>query len=439
MSTYKFSIANYHAIKDATIKLNGITVLAGVNGSGKSTIARWLHHTVKVLNDYDSMVDMDGVRAFLTMIYFMHRFVATLDREKAAQLYSFNELMRNNSSTSFEDTKKYFIQALDIVSSAIRENITDMNNEINMQRYSNYFDVNLAECKDVEEYIQKVRYSLSNDYEDIEQECNQKKFIRSIDDFNKKVISLKGYFEYLLGDAEFDLDFSEDDVKMLKSETFGIPLNLRNVVYINTQFLGQSFSTNDDTELSEMLSSVRCEISDRAKLLVKQLQNIINGDVSLTKKNAETIDISNPSQRFMLVRKNGLSFDLRGAATGEISFSYILQLVKNGWIDNGTMLIIDEPESHLHPQWIVDYARILILIHKHLGTKILISSHNPDMISAIQSIAECYEVLDDTKFYLAEKNEAGTFSFIDQKVCIEKIFETFNIAIDRINNFTRSE
>ena len=40
MDTYKFLLKHYKAIKEASIELNGITVLAGENGAGKSTITR---------------------------------------------------------------------------------------------------------------------------------------------------------------------------------------------------------------------------------------------------------------------------------------------------------------------------------------------------------------------------------------------------------------
>jgi predicted ATPase len=159
--------------------------------------------------------------------------------------------------------------------------------------------------------------------------------------------------------------------------------------------------------------------------------------VTLSQRKNEPLG-SSAQQRFMLVRNDETSFDVRGAATGEISFSYLLQLVKNGWIDDGTLLIIDEPESHLHPQWIVEYARVLVLLQKKLGTKVLISSHNPDMISAIQSIAEAYNVLDKTIFYLAEKTDDGTYTFSNQGDSIEQIFDTFNRAIDRINGFSQN-
>lgn len=54
MSKYRFSINNYHAIKVADILIDGITVLAGSNGCGKSTISRWLYYMIDIATDFDS-------------------------------------------------------------------------------------------------------------------------------------------------------------------------------------------------------------------------------------------------------------------------------------------------------------------------------------------------------------------------------------------------
>ncbi|MDE5675665.1 MAG: ATP-binding protein, partial [Muribaculaceae bacterium] len=126
-------------------------------------------------------------------------------------------------------------------------------------------------------------------------------------------------------------------------------------------------------------------------------------------------------------------------ATGMKSFAYLLRLLENGYLDSETLLIIDEPEAHLHPQWIFKFAKILVLLNKKLGVKIMIASHNPDMVAAISAISEAEGSSANTNFYQAEK-VPGTLRF-DFKHCgndISPIFECFNIAIDRIDSYKPS-
>ncbi len=75
-------------------------------------------------------------------------------------------------------------------------------------------------------------------------------------------------------------------------------------------------------------------------------------------------------------------------------------------------LLIDEPEAHLHPQWIVEFARLLVLLHKQVGLKIIVASHNPDMVSAIQSIARKEGVLQNTCFYQAERASEDSMQYV---------------------------
>ena len=103
------------------------------------------------------------------------------------------------------------------------------------------------------------------------------------------------------------------------------------------------------------------------------------------------------------------------------------------------MLIIDEPEVHLHPQWIVEYARMLVLLNKELGVKLFIATHNPDMISAIKYISEKEDVSQQLNFYLAQSNPDFTYGYKALGGDIDEIFGSFNIAIDRINLYGEVE
>ncbi|WP_240148693.1 AAA family ATPase [Streptococcus sp. 2001] len=65
------------------------------------------------------------------------------------------------------------------------------------------------------------------------------------------------------------------------------------------------------------------------------------------------------------------------------TFYLIKSLLENGVIrENGT-LILDEPEVHLHPEWQLKFAEIIVLLQKEFGLHILINSHSPYLVEAI--------------------------------------------------------
>ena len=87
----------------------------------------------------------------------------------------------------------------------------------------------------------------------------------------------------------------------------------------------------------------------------------------------------------------------------------------------------------LHGRFIVQ--RILTMIYKTLGTKIVIATHSPDMVSAMQTIAGKEGVLSNTNFYIAQKNTTGKFDYKALSGDTEDIFKSFNVALDKIEEY----
>lgn len=434
MSSYIFELSDYHAVKEAEILLDGITVLSGLNGSGKSTVARWLHHVVKVLNDYDKLAEEEAVGKFMSFLYSIGRAVRAIYAHGSQNDFvdMYEDAVRHGAN-SWGDTEVYFEKALHVLEEALDANLTDDADLDSMRRFDHVFSVDSGKVSSVEEYKGLVLDRLRAKYLDIHEKMTKNMSSRSIQEFADKL------FAFADSDVDGDVDvlnisFREDGTELILGDTFGMPLNMRNVIYIDTQKIGQAFNRMSSSALSDMLQDKRNDISPEARAIAMRIMALVGGDVQVERKYKGVLG---RRCTYNFIGKDGQSFNLKGAATGIISFSYILQLIKNGWIDDGTLLIIDEPECHLHPQWIVDYARMLVLIHKNMGAKILISSHNPDMVSAIQAIARKECVLDMTNFYLSEKvsEEDGKYVFTHLGSEIDKIFDSFNIAIDRIAAF----
>ncbi len=122
-------------------------------------------------------------------------------------------------------------------------------------------------------------------------------------------------------------------------------------------------------------------------------------------------------------------YDVNAIATGIKNFGILQVLLTNNYLIKDSILIVDEPEIHLHPKWQLKYAQVIVELVKR-GVKVLITSHSPYMIEALERYAEKAEVVAD--FYLAEDgiidkvedNNSKTLAKIFHKLSAP--YETFN-------------
>ena len=127
--------------------------------------------------------------------------------------------------------------------------------------------------------------------------------------------------------------------------------------------------------------------------------------------------------------KQGERIELVNTATGIKYFGIFQVLSQNNYLNKNTVLVLDEPEVHLHPKWQLEMAKIIVELVKN-GVKILVNSHSPYMIEALERYAEKAEVSSD--FYLAEDgiidkvedNNSKTLAKIFHKLSAP--YETFN-------------
>jgi predicted ATPase len=90
-------------------------------------------------------------------------------------------------------------------------------------------------------------------------------------------------------------------------------------------------------------------------------------------------------------------------------------LNRNGFLDNRSLLILDEPEVHLHPKWQLAYAQVIVDLIKEEGLNVVVNSHSPYMIEALKRFAEKESI--NANYYLAEEGK-----IIKSDDSLEKIF-----------------
>ena len=412
-SNIKVVTEGFRAIGHAAIQISGITVVAGENSSGKSTISKLLYELFNTVANYEVLVKEELIREFNDLFQFF-RIVSTdlkeFDYFNIRQL-SYEGVYNDLSLKEIEDTLLSFLNKIyqndiqksnrynTIVDSILGEKITDHNNDLTR----------------LESFIKnKIR------------EAEERVKARSINLFTQELS--KEFRSNVLPDI-FEVSEEEEVIVALNKPSLSLPFSIKKAIYIDTPMSLSVWEDNNKywSTLNRLLLRVEKKASYPSSMSLLISDNI--------KGEADTSGLLNNELSFY--REDGEVFDLAEVATGIKAFSIIQLLLKNGHIDNRTLLIIDEPESHLHPQWIVEYARMIVLLHKHIGVKFFLASHNPDMVSAIRYIAEKEGVLDNVNYYLAEKaEEAYLYNYRALGSDIAPIFGSLNIAIDRISQYS---
>ncbi|HEU4962464.1 MAG TPA: AAA family ATPase [Bacilli bacterium] len=133
--------------------------------------------------------------------------------------------------------------------------------------------------------------------------------------------------------------------------------------------------------------------------------------------------ISRQVGKFLFTRDfDGVDFPVTTVATGIKSFGLLQVLVKNRHINPNSIVIIDEPEVHLHPKWEVDFAYVISCLVK-LGVNVVVTTHSVYMVKALREFSK--DTPDKVKFYLSHQTDGAHSMFEDVTGQTHKIFKKF--------------
>ena len=66
------------------------------------------------------------------------------------------------------------------------------------------------------------------------------------------------------------------------------------------------------------------------------------------------------------------------------SFALLRLMLERGVLQDEDVLVLDEPENHLHPSWQLVYAEIIVLLQKIFRLTVLLTTHSPYFLEAIR-------------------------------------------------------
>lgn len=428
MSKYNFKIENYHAIGHADIDIDGITVIAGGNGCGKSTLSRWLYYIIQTITKYnqylfanfckDTVITLDTLSFIAKSLDFSDTEGYTDIIAKASSLISIA------TDGDVENVTLYYHKSIETFCKLLEKYLaeeTDINNKKRILKILGLESEELPLVKLKQSKFANFEESLHKYYE-----------LRTKKDINLIWNNITNIYREK-DSHPTEIQFSEDDVQMLKDKV-GTLFGLTNALYIDTPIISSMENPKKyywrELKHNILYTKDDFELSGKAQKLIKTIGSMIDGSF---------VEDNTFGTELIFKAKSGVQVKLDKVASGFKTFAYMQRLIENGWLDNKTLLEIDEPETNLHPQWIVEFAHLLVMVNKELGTKIMIASHNPDMVSAIRYISEKEDILEKTHFYLAvqrENSELFDYKYLGND--IDPVFESFNKSYETLQKYVEN-
>lgn len=110
----------------------------------------------------------------------------------------------------------------------------------------------------------------------------------------------------------------------------------------------------------------------------------------------------------------GRKLKVENLATGSKVFSIIKKILTSGDLTDKTLLILDEPESHLHPSWINQLAEVIVLLVKECNMTVLLTTHSPNFLLAVDALMRKYEIREKCHFYQTEFEENNQIKYVEK-------------------------
>lgn len=430
----ELKMGNIGLIKEGTIEIEDITVIAGVNDSGKSTIGKVLYSIVKAGGNYE----------FEYNDYIINRLVQ-ISKSCYRQLRKFVEFEYNQkqqielSPVFFERSLResdYSIIKITLSIDRYVENIRKIFIPVDRQSKS-IIDKYLFEIRDLKQALQ---YGLSKNGL---MGATLIKILNSEfkNDITSKYAQRASYIK--LSEGKNEILRCEIIKNRLKYIELFDKIYLNDVTYIESSSViknaidGQS-DRNKDLIIKLMSSNFgyndynrQLEYLLNKKSKKKRYYEEKNYDIGISNIIKGKLEYSVDEKKFFFKKNSRIKFDIDNVASGVKAFGILDLLLEKNILVKDSLLIIDEPEVHLHPQWQIEYGRMICEISK-MGVKVVISTHSPYIIESINYYNKKNKRKNSLKFYLTNKIEDNYTIVEDCTYDLNRIYKLLSEPIEKL-------
>ncbi|GFI10174.1 MAG: ATP-binding protein [Lachnospiraceae bacterium] len=442
----RLKIDNFAKVKHADIVIDGITVIAGENNTGKSTVGKVLYSTFNSLYQIDSKIE-ERRREELRIIcgeYVGNVVAYSIDSNKDA--IAFPHFLGGRRQS---------------IVGKVSNEMSDFLIEIDRARFNKalYREV-------VQKVCEKYKIQLSeNDIGELIENSYERIASRKMNDDHKVAKELIERFFNLLFDEQIQcLKEPEENAKVcltIKDKDLEIWFQENQCMDWKAEYyiLHEAFLIDDPFVLDNLtdpfpsyfIQSLHGQLSGRLTETKDDIMTGIFDAVRAKESLKEIYDVLERVTKGQILNQNGQwglkseqfnePVHFENLSAGLKSFVLLKMLLEKGILKEKDILILDEPEIHLHPEWQLVYAELIVLLQKKFDLSIVVTTHSRDFLEAVELYSKKYGLFSKCRFYLSGIDQ-GLAVFEDVTDSLDKIYRrlvTPSMLLDKIRYEMSSE
>ncbi|MFQ2508212.1 AAA family ATPase [Aeromonas caviae] len=414
-------IENIGLLEKTEVQINGLTVIAGINDAGKSTLGKVVFSVIHGLKSYKREQEEhreEQISSHVDDVFFLLRRLSfDLPNKEYIEKMFFPPAFNREIKDSAIKAVKIRIHIVESIG------INDRFAKMAIAKLTSLLNIVSSEVSEKDMMKSSIQRALQSEFHG----QLSSRFTSKHSRIKFKTESSITLVDILIHDSVIiDIDVKDD---LLYSDVTFIDSPV--IMQISHLIKG----CTSDFISNGLHSTVPLHWKDLNRKLItsKYKFDIIENDHFFGNLIGGQIEYDEDSESFQYGRVvANHRFDVRAInmASGIKSLSILNLLISSGQLSTGSFLIIDEPEVNLHPEWQIEYARVISTLTSR-GVTIVVTTHSPYIVEALKTFDKIDEL--DARFFVASKQNDGISQLLDYTNNVSGLIGTLAAPLNRLH------